>query len=898
MHSIRWCRALAWCFIGLIYISLPNQGMGQTLSEYLQYHVIPSCDSPNPLKPTLANQFYLELMVTGLSEAEDDFEVYIDREAVLQFHVDSSQLPFRRLVGPFNHSRVGGTYREYIIQSLSLPQSDTLFLPELVCGHSTSNGLNSAGYYCNPDIYGVIAQVTPEALDAPEMPEKTYVYVLVNAISGHVEEKNFSGHFDEVTDLTNYEIHAFSVPFDKQDTFINGIIIGEELDQNSLDICYALCGVFDVMVDCSSFDMSLEKRVRGPFVYEIGDTVIFDIVVTNDGSITAYNIIVEDMPPSALDFLPDLSSAWNADLTSVTIDSLAAGASIVLPIYMRVNGNTDEIEVVNSAEIVLATADPESDIPAFDVDSMPDNEEEDEDDQDDEEIIILEKLCAATFDITADNMPVCEDQPLVLMAAVNMASFPLNYTWRKDGDVISRDSVIIIEDHGPQDYGSYSLTIRDANNCVGTEFVYLEPIDNDIRFSCLTDINVGVNNDCEMFLSPDMFTTRTVSGIKDYTIEIRDAAGNLVDQLDLSIYPPGTILEAKIINPCNGSVICWSNLHIESKVTPDFDYYKDEFVVAYCVEEDIRNVAGIIDHFNEVFSDQILSAIEFQELLNAAVCLQNWEVEIEDQIESSASECGSQELTRVYYIYNQEQRLEIDRAVIRIEKIEVDSIYIPDDLVNISCLQDVSPELLGSFPSYQLGDTSIFLGAFQKGVGVACNLGVSYSDQNFNSVCKFGSYKIARQWSVIDWCSNKVLEDVQYLYVVDKVAPQIYVEEDTVYVFTAPFECMAAVDVRNYVAAEDLCDIDPQIFVNGLRVERTSVEMPLGYHSLEIIARDNCGNESKVQLELSVQEETQPVPVLNETLTISLVGDNNDREVVRAEFLMLVVMIIYVDLWL
>jgi len=195
----------AWhVLVSITFCLLSMTVSGQTIGDIMDYHVVPSCDSSDPDKPTQIDQYFLSLDISSFDLAEDDFDIIVNRQSVLQFHVDQADIPQQRLIGPFTHSGVGGSFHEYIIRSISSGIADTLYLPELVCGYNTSNGLNSAGYFCEEGSYGIVAQVTPEALDVPELPEKTYVYVLIDHLSQLVVDRNFSGLFIHVMVLVVY----------------------------------------------------------------------------------------------------------------------------------------------------------------------------------------------------------------------------------------------------------------------------------------------------------------------------------------------------------------------------------------------------------------------------------------------------------------------------------------------------------------------------------------------------------------------------------------------------------------------------------------------------------------------------------------------------------------------
>lgn len=863
------CASIGLCLV-LSSLVLP----AQQVSDLLSYSVIPSCESPDTNKPTQQNQYYFELTIKDLQEESEDLEILVDNNALVQFHIDKNELPFIRYVGPFDHSGVGGTYREYTLKSLSTGISDTLYLPEVVCGYFTSNGLNDAGYYCDQGAFGVIAQMSPEAIDLPKFPDKAYLYVLLEKGTNVTIDRNFSGLFNGLTDLSSYELHAFAIPFEEQASFINQVIIGEPFDQETFSACYATCGVFDVSIDCSSFDLSLTKTVRGGFVYEVGDTVTFDIEVTNDGLITAYDIEITDMLPLGLDFLPDINPHWQSSFISHPIDSLEPGNSIMIPIKVRVNASSIDEDIINRAEITFAAISPNNDAPAFDVDSTPDNEDLTEDDIDDAEITILENLCAASFEISAANEAVCLNGPLSMSAYLVNSTPPVRYLWRFNGQVVSRDSLYTIPNHQPSDYGTYSLTIIDGNGCSGTEFIAIEPVDDQERFSCIDDINVGVNSNCEIRLRPDMFTSRDVSGINDYDLEIRDEAGNLVEQSDLWSYRPGTILEVKVINPCTEEAICWSRLHIEHKLDPQINIYGSEERTMPCALASQEEATSIIANYNELFDDDIMDAQAYADSFNQLVCIQEWEVDVIDLLLSDEN-CEDRKVQRIYSIYDQERRIAIDTATVLLESLDLDSIAIPSDVSNLTCLDGLLPGDLNSYPSYTFEGSEFKLEDILKGnTGNAlCNIAISYSDQEFSGNCRYGATKIVRTWSISDWCSNQTVTDIQHLYVVDNDPPEVKIEEEDIVITTAPFACFATIDLREYIDLSDQCGKDAFLMIEDNAIDEYMVILPIGDHKLALVAYDGCGNEKKFTLDIQVSDRELPVALINQEIVIAVTQD-------------------------
>ncbi len=855
-----------------MFLALSEDAGASRLYEQLSYVVLPSCVSPTTGKPTEEGTFYYRLRLSAMVDSEAHMEIVVDGQPLTQFHVNADELPYTRDVGPFAHSGVGGSFHEYILRSLDDGTADTLYVAEVVCGFSTSNGLNRAGYYCRAEGGGVIAQTKPEEILKPKFPDKTYVYVLINVSTNLVEDKNFSGHFQGIVDLELYEIHAFATTFEQSAEFINGIEIGFPFDISDVSFCYALCGVYEVEVDCSSFDLSVEKRVQGGIVYEFGDTVVFDIVINNEGSITAYNIVVKDEIPNGLIFPSAMNALWNADGTSKLIDSIEAGHSIVIPITMIVDQQGTFVEVVNSIELIGATASADQSIPAFDVDSSPGNNQLTEDDSDEETIIILENLCQQTFLIDVGHDPVCIDKPMVLYPTVLRSNGALRYYWRYGGTLISRDSILVIEGHTASQYGQYDLTVVDAMGCTGTVSTVVAPIDNTDLFSCFTDVYVGVNDDCQIDLRPDMFTNRMVSAINDYELEIRDASNQPVDIGDLWQYDDNTVLEVRIVNPCNGQTVCGSNLHLQRDVSPELDLYASEYAMP-CVGTPDLDPQGLISYYNDTYGKSILSSSEFQDSLNAQSCIQEWQVSTSDFFSGSIDMCTSTQVYRIYYIIDQEIRLPLDTAILRIEPLRLDYIVGIEDVDNISCDAGYDPLSIGSAPIYVNGiDSFSLINAVELSSSSFCNLGITYRDEYLGGSCIYGVNKIMRKWAITDWCSNEIWRKNQFLYIVDKDAPT-WEMSDSITVEVAPYACHANLRFSDYAVVVDNCDSDIKVYGRIDGADLSEAILSIGVHSITLYAEDHCGNRSAKNVIFRVIEYTPPAVVLNAEIVIGVTED-------------------------
>ncbi|MCS7036591.1 MAG: HYR domain-containing protein, partial [Saprospiraceae bacterium] len=81
-----------------------------------------------------------------------------------------------------------------------------------------------------------------------------------------------------------------------------------------------------------------------------------------------------------------------------------------------------------------------------------------------------------------------------------------------------------------------------------------------------------------------------------------------------------------------------------------------------------------------------------------------------------------------------------------------------------------------------------------------CDFGWSYTDTRVN-VCD-GTYKIRRQWSILNWCTGQKIEHIQIIKVSDMQAPTFNCPANLT-VGTDPFQCCATVDLPDVIVTDN-----------------------------------------------------------------------------------------------
>ncbi|HKK88341.1 MAG TPA: T9SS type A sorting domain-containing protein, partial [Saprospiraceae bacterium] len=151
------------------------------------------------------------------------------------------------------------------------------------------------------------------------------------------------------------------------------------------------------------------------------------------------------------------------------------------------------------------------------------------------------------------------------------------------------------------------------------------------------------------------------------------------------------------------------------------------------------------------------------------------------------------------------------------------------------------------------------------------HIGINYEDQPFG-LCLPGSYKIRRNWTVIDWCDDNF--EVTYTNVIlvdDKEPPVLTVNNPgTVLIENNDDQCREFADIT--ASAFDLCS-NVTITNNspyGPGTHDASGVYPKGLYTITFTAVDGCGNVATEEITVNVVDGKAPTAICTYGLSIGL----------------------------
>ena len=166
-----------------------------------------------------------------------------------------------------------------------------------------------------------------------------------------------------------------------------------------------------------------------------------------------------------------------------------------------------------------------------------------------------------------------------------------------------------------------------------------------------------------------------------------------------------------------------------------------------------------------------------------------------------------------------------------------------------------------------------------------CNIYTVFTDLIYDTCAEdcFGNSKVARSWTILDWCTATTVEFVQTIKRIDQEGPAVSAPDVTLSV--DPWSCTADYIVPAPEHLMDNCDKDPTwtvatapgiTYING-----TLVGLEKGITQFTYEASDCCGNVNSWTVNVLVEDKTAPTAIALSNIVVGLINDQDGEGIAK-----------------
>jgi hypothetical protein len=454
--------------------------------------------------------------------------------------------------------------------------------------------------------------------------------------------------------------------------------------------------------------------------------------------------------------------------------------------------------------------------------------------------------------------------------------------------------------------------LQDNNWCPfsNTVRVYIvnEPI---IPMACNNLVQLSMNPDCELHLTPDQFLEDPVFPETSYDVIIKDVVtGQIIPQGTLGYGYIGKTLEIQVVHECSGNS-CWGYAVIEDKSIPDLICPADATINC----EDVQNTAATGFPLLPVGGTRTPVAGK-----NNTWILTNFDkcsdvtLTYTDVTETNlCDDPFSSVIVRTWVVVDNSGNSASCVQKIKVNKASIDDVVFPGNWDSVTG-PNPSLEACDNWPKLPV-EHEFSGNPHPDFTGWPANTGclkaaVTYTDRKI-PLCNNNpnTYKLIRKWKVVDHCSGRIEEFNQLITVMDTNAPLVACPSDiSVAGPSGPVFIAAVVLASEHVCRGDWKVIPPKVLsecttvvwdvefkladkdgnpptdagyskkqgiteVTGSNGNFTIRNLPVGRTWLRYTITDACGNFTYCFTEVEVADDQPPTPVCDKNSIVALGSD-------------------------
>ena len=439
----------------------------------------------------------------------------------------------------------------------------------------------------------------------------------------------------------------------------------------------------------------------------------------------------------------------------------------------------------------------------------------------------------------------------------NVPSIPGGYiTSLSGGGIISaqnadQDAITVTWGGVP---GIYTLTFEPSNPilCQSPGILQVAVGFADLALACRSNINVSIDADCSLEITPSMIVAGPVNPNAPYNVMLLDPHGNPIPGNIINGSHLGKTITAKLIEGCSGNS-CWGFIKVEDKSAPKI-ICEDVTVSCFKAAEypgpttydncDVNVKLNVLDSFiTPLYCDA-----NFTQIIHKSYqAVDSW---------------GN--------------KSKVCEQVISVKRINFADITYPADLTMANALTcDGFLKDKDGHPHPSVTGIPLIQGVpLYPDFNLYCNVIASYTDNDLGWIgC---TRKIMRTWRVYESsCTNVSIDEyVQTIIITDNNAPVIVCPAAKT-VSASYGNCEALVVLSPIINITDDCTtsftIDIQ-YPGGIFLNQNggAVSLPAGVHTITYAVYDQCLNRSTCSTTVTVEDKFAPTAICDAADVVSL----------------------------
>jgi hypothetical protein len=456
---------------------------------------------------------------------------------------------------------------------------------------------------------------------------------------------------------------------------------------------------------------------------------------------------------------------------------------------------------------------------------------------------------------------VCTDEVSTYWVAYNNSGYSLKV---QNGMIVSSNadsSQIRVQWRGTSGVGKIKFTPKGTAHCAAPSTIEVAIGRANASLVCRSEVSVSLNSLCSTEILPSIITTNELLPNSPYILTLIDNNGHVLPSNFINENMVGKTFTAKLFSGCGGNS-CWGTLKIEDKVPPTIKC-GDTLKIA-CTDIGHQEVVLPTAYDNCTLMDNVTLVSESTENLLCDpqyLSIIKREYKAKDKSNNVSPSCTQ---------------------IIAVKKIIIANIDLPLNRTGDN------PLTCGSIPIDKNGypDPKYTGAPCYRGVNLfeqknlMCNVVANYSDQDYNYIgCM---RKLLRTWTIMEWWCGKgnLYTFTQELAITDNEVPQITCPKNLT-ISTNIGECEAKITLPNIPQIKDNCvnNFTTSIsYPGGIiqnETENKEVVLASGHNKVEYTVYDECGNNSKCNIDIYIHDKTAPLAICRNNLTVALTEKGN-----------------------